>query len=65
MLWGLLINSISIGIKHFIEIPDAIACFGTGIGLSLLVFGIYAMNHDVTKFKSWKRNLLKGFMNSN
>lgn len=63
--WSLLINSISISIKHFIEIPDALAGFGTGIGLSLLIFGMYIMNHDITKFKNWKRNLLKGFMNSN
>lgn len=65
MIWGLLINSFLMSIKHFIEIPDALACFGMGIGISLLGFGIYTMNHDITKFKNWKRNLVKKFINSN
>ena len=63
IIWGLLINSLSIVIKQFIEIPDVIACFATGMGLSLLIFGLYAMNHDVSKLKNWKKNLVKRFIN--
>jgi uncharacterized membrane protein len=48
IIWGLLINSFYIGIKQFIAIPDSIACFVIGIGVCLLVFGIYATNHDIT-----------------
>lgn len=61
--WGLLINSFYIGIKQFIAIPDFIACFVMGVGISLLVFGIYTTNHDITKFKICKRNLLKNLRN--
>lgn len=63
MKWGLLINSFYIGIKQFIAIPDSIACFVIGVGASLLVFGIYAANHDITKLKNWKRNLLTNLRN--
>lgn len=61
--WGLLLNSLFITMKQFIAIPDDIACFVIGVGGSLLVFGMYAANHDMTKFKNWKRNLLRNFMN--
>lgn len=60
IIWGLLVNSLFIGIKRFITIPDFVACFAIGIGASLLVFGMYAANHDTRKFETWKRNLLKG-----
>ena len=55
MVLGLLI----ISIKYIIEIPDAIACFSTGMGIALLGFGLYAMNHDIIKLKNWKRNFIK------
>ncbi|GAA4057471.1 hypothetical protein [Amphibacillus indicireducens] len=64
LLLGLLINSLLLILKRFIDIPDSVAGFGTGLGLSLLIFGIYAMNHDITKLKNWKRYLLKDFTNS-
>ena len=63
MRWGLLINGFSIAIKQFIEIPDAITCFTTSMGITLLLFGLYAMNNDTTKLKMWKRNLIKRFVN--
>lgn len=55
MVLGLLISSI----KYLVDIPDALACFSTGMGITLLIFGLYAMSHDISKFKNWKRNLLK------
>lgn len=54
MVLGLLISSI----KYLIDIPDALACFSTGMGIILLIFGIYAMNHDISRFRNWKRSLL-------
>lgn len=59
MVLGLLINSI----KYLIDFPDALACFSTGMGIVLLLFGLYAMNHDISKFKTWKRNFIKGLKN--
>lgn len=65
ILWGLLINSLSIAIKQFIEIPDAFACFTTGMGISLLIFGLYVMNNDITKLKNWKNNRMKSIIFKN
>lgn len=50
-------------IKYLIDFPDALACFSTGMGIVLLLFGLYAMNHDISKFKTWKRNFIKGLKN--
>lgn len=61
---GLLINSIIMTTKHIIEIPEIVACFGMGIGISLLILGIYVMNHDITKVKNFKRNLIKKLIKS-
>lgn len=61
--WGLLFNSLCLGIKQFIVIPDTITCFVIGMGLSLLIFGIYAANYDITKLKKWKKSILKNFIN--
>lgn len=59
MVLGLLI----ISIKYLIDIPYALACFSTGMGIALLIFGLYAMNHDMTKLKKLKRNILKKLVN--
>ncbi|NLJ78995.1 MAG: hypothetical protein GX329_06510 [Tissierellia bacterium] len=59
MVLGLLI----ISIKYLINIPNALACFSTGMGIVLLIFGLYAMNHDITKLKDWKKNLVKRYLN--
>ena len=55
MVLGLLISSV----KYLIDIPDALACFSTGMGIALLIFGIYAMTNDLSKLKNWKKNLAK------
>ncbi|CAK7086434.1 hypothetical protein CIW83_05240 [Tissierella sp. P1] len=64
IIWGLLINSIVLGSKQFIEMPEGIYCFGMGVGIALVLFGLYSMNHDTTKIKSFKRNLIKKFIKS-
>lgn len=60
MVLGLLI----ISIKHIIEIPNDFGCFSTGMGVIILGFGLYAMNHDITKLKTLKRNFIKKLMNT-
>lgn len=55
MVLGLLISSI----KYLIDIPDALACFSTGLGMVLLIFGIYVAHNDISKLKKWKKNLAK------
>lgn len=64
IIWGLLINSIILSVKQFINIQDGISCFGMGIGTALVLFGVYSMNHDTTKIKKFKINLIKKFVKS-
>lgn len=59
IIWGLLINSIILSVKQFINIPESISGFGMGLGIALEIFGIYFIKHDITKIKNFKRNLIK------
>ena len=45
-------------IGHFIHLPCIIegVCFGACIAFSTI--GLYALNHDISKLKSFKRNLI-------
>lgn len=57
---GILIVCIMLILKHMsVNLPDFIygLCMGVGIGLELL--GIYSINHNTTKFKQHKINILK------
>ena len=62
ILWGILINAIVRVTKMFVDIPDALVCFGTGLGISLILLGVYAMNNDMVKVRKFKENLFKGFV---
>ncbi|MDR7856719.1 hypothetical protein [Tissierella sp.] len=62
IIWGLLINSITMSLKYFIEVPDGISCFGMGVGIAMIIFGAYSMKHDTTKIRDFKRNLFKKFI---
>lgn len=62
IMWGLLINSIILTAKQFINIPEGIYCFGMGVGIALEIFGLYSMKHDTAKIKKIKRNLIKKFI---
>lgn len=59
VILGMLINSIVISAKQLANIPDGISGFGMGLGIGLEIFGLYSMNHDIAKIKSFKKNLIK------
>ena len=61
MVSGLLINSI----KYLVDIPYALACFSTGLGISSLIFGIYVMNNDLSRIRNWKSSLLTRWIKAN
>ncbi|MBW9147799.1 hypothetical protein K2F40_02150 [Clostridium sp. CM028] len=46
-------------IGHFIHLPCIIVgfCFGALIAFSTI--GLYALNHDISKLKNFKRNLIR------
>ncbi|GFP75354.1 hypothetical protein [Clostridium fungisolvens] len=56
---GLLINGIWLISSHFNLLPDFIEGLCVGAGLSLILMGLYAENHDISKLKNYKRTLLK------
>ncbi len=59
IIWGSLINTITLSSKQFTEVPEGLSCFAMGAGVALMIFGLYSMNHDTTKIKDFKRNLVK------
>lgn len=58
---GLLLRSV----KYLITISDSLACFISGISVSLIGFGVYAMNSDLTRLGNWKKKLVKNIMGTN
>lgn len=55
---GIFLVGLSFILKHLVgQIPDFIIglLLGTGVGLELL--GIYAMRHDLSKFRNFKKRM--------
>ena len=44
---------------HLINLPDFFEGLGYGIGIALELIGIYSMNHDVSKLRNFKKEVLK------
>jgi len=61
---GLVIVAIMQLLKHFsVQLTDSIEGLGFGIGIAFELIGIYFMNHDISKLKNYKMNLLKKCFN--
>lgn len=56
---GLLINVFYLITNRYKLLADFPSGLIFGIGISLSLLGIYTTNHDVIKFRIWKRNLLR------
>ncbi|WP_374163280.1 hypothetical protein [Arcticibacter sp. MXS-1] len=55
---GMLLVALSLTLKHFfVQLPDFLMglLLGSGIGLELL--GIYAMKHDLTPVRNFKKKI--------
>lgn len=59
---GLLITGIIMGVNHFIQLPHILYGFGLGLGIALEFIGIYAIKHDLSKIKNFKKNLIRGIV---
>ena len=57
--FGLLIIGMVLLLDHLLDLPEFIKGFGFGLGLSLELIGAYASKHDMTKFKEFKKRILK------
>lgn len=55
---GLVFNAIWLLSKHFNLLPDFVEGFCLGIGIVLILMGMYAGNHDISKLRNFKKNLL-------
>ncbi len=51
---GLLINSSSLFLNTFGTVSDFTKGLLFGIGIGLIIIGIYSKNHDLSKFKKFK-----------
>ncbi len=56
--WGLLVNVIWLVSSRFNLLPDFIEGFCVGLGIVLLLNGIYIESHNLKKLKKYKRNFL-------
>jgi hypothetical protein len=56
---GMLIIAFMLSSKYFIQMPYVLQGLGLGVGISLEMIGIFSINNDMTKLKSFKRKLLK------
>ncbi len=54
---GLLINSSSLFLNTFVTVSDFTKGLLFGIGIGLIILGIYSKNHDLSKFKNFKYSL--------
>lgn len=45
-------------IGHFIKLPDIVEGFCVGICIALYPIGLYALKHDLSKVKQFKKRLV-------
>ena len=57
--FGLVFNSIFLFGNYFDIFPEFIKGLCAGLGIGLIFIGIYSENHDMTKFRNYKKNLFK------
>lgn len=55
--FGLLINGFWLFSNRFFQLPEFINGFCVGLGITLMLWGAYIENHDVTKIKNFKKNI--------
>lgn len=58
---GIFIIAVSLGINHFVHVPDMIYGFGIGLGLCLESIGFFAARHDMSGIRNFKKRLLHAF----
>lgn len=56
--FGLLFNGIGIISNRFNLLPSFIQGLCVGLGLTFIFLGMYAQNHDLAKFRNYKKNIL-------
>lgn len=60
---GLLLNGAFLLTREIEAVPDSIKGFLAGTAIYLMMFGIYANCHDVSKFQNKKKQLIRSIFN--
>jgi hypothetical protein len=55
--FGLIFNGISIISYRFNLLPSFVQGLSVGLGIIFILIGMYAQNHDISKFKNYKKNI--------
>lgn len=53
--WGLLFNGILLLGNITNLLPEIIKGFCVGLGFTLILFGMYSENHDISKVRNYKK----------
>lgn len=56
---GVLLGCLCLSLDRFVGIPESWRCFGMGITITMEIFGLYAMRHDMKKMREKKFCWLK------
>lgn len=58
IILGLLLNTILLLVNQINLFPEFIKGLFAGLGLALIFVGMYSENHDISKLRNYKKNLL-------
>ena len=56
---GLAVNGLTLLANKLNVLPEIIHCFCAGLGISLILIGLLAGNHKISKLRGYKKMLYK------
>ena len=59
---GLLLAVVPLGLRRFVQIPDVVQGFCTGLGVVLLMLGAYCTSHRVERLRVRKQRLISSVL---
>ena len=59
---GILLAGVSIGLNHFIRLPDFLYGLGLGLGIALELTGTFALSNNIKKIREFKRRILRALV---
>lgn len=60
---GIIIFAVILTLNNLIGLPDFVHGLGLGTAIAFMLIGAYSVNHDISKFKSFKRNFFTKYLN--
>jgi hypothetical protein len=62
---GLLLAVVPLGLSRVVPIPDIVQGFCTGLGIVLLMLGLYYTSHGAARLRTWKQRLIRRIAGTN